>query len=161
MNITIKYNGRSQVFTLADGINVAAALNDGTVRGALGYGTSVEGHLDGVPQKADITLREGDYLVVYDKQCGKANDDVEHVAIHANGGVTVEIIYGSGRATTEEFPEGTTLAEVLANPEIKGKLGLGASVEGHIGGVPQKPETVIADGDVVKVYDRQCSKAVR
>lgn len=160
MNINIKYGSRNQNFDFAEGTSIDNVLNDSAIRGALGYGQSVEAHLDGVPQKGSITLRDGDTLSVHDKQCSKAADTIEYVAVSQNGGLAITVSYGSGREYTDTYPEGVTLAQaVLNNPEVRGKLGFGDNVEGHIGGVPQKPETKLADGDRVKVYDRQCSKA--
>jgi len=75
--------------------------------------------------------------------------------------LNITIEYGTGNTFRGEFPEGTTLQEVLADPLVKGALGYGANVEPHVDGVPQPVAAPIAANDVVEVHDRAASKAAR
>lgn len=71
----------------------------------------------------------------------------------------VTIKYGTGNELSKEFPEGTTLGCVLGNQHVRGSLGYGASVQGHIGGVPQSDSIVPPDGVTISVQDKSCTKA--
>jgi hypothetical protein len=71
MKITIQYGtGNVASLEVAEGTTIDAALQQ--VRAQLGFGQSVEGHVEGVPQPPTTTLAEGDTVEVHDKACTKA-----------------------------------------------------------------------------------------
>lgn len=73
INVTIKYGTGNQIVKQFDHpVTINSVLADSSIRGVLGYGSSVEGYIAGVPQPGDITLRDGDVLSVHDKACTKA-----------------------------------------------------------------------------------------
>jgi hypothetical protein len=73
VNITIKYGtGNTLTKSFTTPVTISQVLQDPSVKGALGYGSNVEGHLLGVPQDGGITLRSGDVLSVHDKASTKA-----------------------------------------------------------------------------------------
>lgn len=71
----------------------------------------------------------------------------------------VTIKFGSGNELVKEFPEGTSLGCAIKNPHVRGALGYGENVEGHIGGVPQDDSLTLRDGMTVSVNSRACAKA--
>jgi len=70
----------------------------------------------------------------------------------------VTIRYGTGNETTTEFPDGTTLSDVIGNPNVRGLLGYGQNVVGHIGGIPQQDSLTLFNGVVVEIHDKQSQK---
>jgi hypothetical protein len=71
MKITVEYGtGNQATLEVPDGTSIDAAL--ASARGALGFGASVEAHIDSVPQPADAPVADGDTLQVHDKACSKA-----------------------------------------------------------------------------------------
>lgn len=73
--------------------------------------------------------------------------------------MSITVKYGSGNSLTKTFPVGTTVDGVLKNDAIKGALGFGNNVEGHVDGVPQTGSTSLRDGITLAVYDKACQKA--
>ena len=71
----------------------------------------------------------------------------------------ITIRHGTGNDLTKEFPNGSTLGSVLADPQVKADLGYGDNVAGFIGGVPQDESIVLADGATISVHDRSCEKS--
>lgn len=85
---------------------------------------------------------------------------VEVVAPTApTGTIRVKIQYGTGNTTTRDLPRGATVGQVLTDPTVRGALGYGTSVEGHIDSRPMPTGTTLADCDHVQVYDVACTKA--
>lgn len=149
MNITINY-GTGNSISRSDfpqGTTIAQVLADPRVKGALGYGSNVEAHLDGIPQPGTNTVQDGDVLSIHDKACNKAAD------------LSVTIQYGTGNSITKSFPAGTTVEQVLTSPAVRGGLGYGANVEGHLDGIPMPGTASLRSGDVLSVHDKACNKA--
>ena len=71
----------------------------------------------------------------------------------------VKIKYGTGNELSKDFPAGTTLGCVIGNQHVRGALGYGQNVQGHVGGVPQNDSTLIFEGMTISVNDKACSKA--
>ena len=72
----------------------------------------------------------------------------------------VTIQYGSGHTCQEDFPAGTTIGCAGRNARVKAFLGYGDNVQFMVGGIPQSEGTLIAEGMVIKVADKSCSKAI-
>ena len=72
--------------------------------------------------------------------------------------MSITIKFGPGNAVTKELPRGTTIGQVLSDPNIKAVLGFGDNVEGRIGNVGQEAGTTLEDGDVVAVTVRANTK---
>lgn len=149
INITLVYGTSNSInLNLVDGTTMGQVLGNSANRAALGYGTNVEGHIASVPQNDNTRLVDGDRVYIYDRQCGKA------------AGVTrVTVQYGTGNTFTRDYDHPVTVSEVLSDGVMRSRLGYGASVEGHLGGQPMPGHIVLADGDVLHVFDKQCGKA--
>jgi hypothetical protein len=63
----------------------------------------------------------------------------------------IKVRYGIGNETIELVPIGTTVGQILSNPNIKTKLGFGENVHGVVDGVAQGACSVLADGDEINV----------
>ena len=73
LTVLVKYGtGNSVARVVSDGTTIGQLLARPDVKGALGYGDSVQGFVSGVPQGANITLRDGDSVSVHDIACKKA-----------------------------------------------------------------------------------------
>jgi hypothetical protein len=69
----VKYGIGNTVSRVAPvGTTIGALLADPQVKGALGYGTNVQGFVAGVPQGNNIPLRDSDVVSVHDVACTKA-----------------------------------------------------------------------------------------
>lgn len=73
ITVLVKYGtGNSVARTVDAGSTVAGLLARADVKGALGYGDSVQGFISGVPQPGSVALRDGDSVSVHDLACKKA-----------------------------------------------------------------------------------------
>jgi len=149
MIITLSYGTNNSInLNLVDGTTMGQVLGNSANRASLGYGTNVEGHISNVPQNDNTRLVDGDRVYIYDRQCGKAS-----------GLTRVTVQYGTGNTFTRDYDHPVTVSEVLSDGVMRSRLGYGASVEGHLGGQPMPGHIVLADGDVLHVFDKQCGKA--
>ncbi len=73
MNVRIKYgSGNELAKDFPEGTSLGCILNNPHVRAALGYGSSVAGHIGGVPQSDSLVPPDGAVISVNDKACQKA-----------------------------------------------------------------------------------------
>lgn len=75
--------------------------------------------------------------------------------------ISVTIRYGLDNELVRKFPEGTTMGQVLGNPNIMSALDIGSNVVGKIDGVTQEMNKVLTDGDEVDVEVRANTKATQ
>lgn len=75
--------------------------------------------------------------------------------------VSMRIIINFGLSNTlsRDFPSGTTVGEVLKNPNLKAALGYGDNVVAKIDGVTQDPSRQLVDGDEVDLEVQANKKA--
>lgn len=74
---------------------------------------------------------------------------------------TVTVKFGVGNVAEKEFPAGTTIAQVVADPQIRGKLGLSgeaARYDAYVQGVNVPMDRVAPEGVVISLQSRQCTK---
>lgn len=73
--------------------------------------------------------------------------------------ITVTVNYGLSNSLTREFPEGTTVGDIIRNNNIMASLGYGENVVAKIDGVTQETSRRLADGDSVDLEVRANKKA--
>ncbi len=74
--------------------------------------------------------------------------------------MSVTIRYGSGNELRKEYPEGTTLGQIINDPNVRAVLGYGQNVTAHVGGLPQIDTVRAAQGMTISVQDKACTKAI-
>ena len=76
-----------------------------------------------------------------------------------NGNIGVTINFGLSNQLTRTFPTGTTVGELLNNPNLQAALGFGTNVVAKIDGVVQAPNNRLGDGDEVDIEIKANTKA--
>src|SRR6266446_6804260 len=61
--------------------------------------------------------------------------------------IEITVNFGLSNSLTRKFPEGTTVKDIIGNPNIMAALGHGNNVVAKIDGVTQEPGTRLSDGD--------------
>ncbi len=72
--------------------------------------------------------------------------------------MTTTIRFGS-EDITRPFPDGTTIAGVVSNPEIRMTLGYGDNVKALVAGVEQSLQAIAPDGGIIVVETKANDKA--
>lgn len=145
--ITVNYGtGNTFAIPYVSGMTIGHVLANANLRARFGFGSNVEGHLNGVPQPNGTVLHAGETVSIFDKQCGKA------------AAITVNVVYGTGNSRPFTFEVPVTVKQVLA--AAGAPMGFNAArVEGHLNGVPQPDTTTLLNGETLYVFDKQCGKA--
>lgn len=77
MQVRIKYGtGNELSKDFPAGTTIGCVLSNQFVRGALGYGSNVQGFVNSVPQSDSTYIAEGMTISVHDKACNKAGRTV-------------------------------------------------------------------------------------
>jgi len=63
--------------------------------------------------------------------------------------INVTVSFGSTNTFEATVPQGTTVGQLLARPDVKSELGFGDSVKPSIDNVDQPLTTTLRNGDVV------------
>jgi sulfur carrier protein ThiS len=74
-------------------------------------------------------------------------------------GKRVTINFGLSNTIEKQVPEGTTVGDILSDPNYKAILGFPDSVVAKIDGVTQDRSTEVEDGDVVDIEVQANTKA--
>lgn len=69
------------------------------------------------------------------------------------------IKFASNELSRDNFPEGTTIGDILRDPNLRAVLGFGDNVEARIDGVTQDLSAPVRDGDVIFLATKAASKA--
>ena len=75
--------------------------------------------------------------------------------------ISITIKYGTGNTLTRSFATPITVGELRKDKSIQAALGFGENTVGWMNSVEQPDSINLADGDVVSIHDKACSKAGR
>jgi len=71
----------------------------------------------------------------------------------------VTVKYGLTKSVQTEIEPGTTIGELIENPDVAGVLGLPENIGAAVNGVTRDLDTSLANGDTVVIEKRAAQKA--
>ncbi len=72
----------------------------------------------------------------------------------------ITVNFGMSNTLSRDFPSGTTVGNILSDPNLKAALGFGDNVSAKSGGVTLDPGQVLVDGDELDLEVRANKKAI-
>lgn len=148
VSVTVRFGG-GNVLTrqYPVGTRVSQIVNDPSVRAALGYGENVNVMIDRRHVDLNYSVGSSVELVIETRANSKAAD------------VNVTIQFGGGNSLRRSFPQGTTVGQVISDPNVRSALGVGGNVRALINRVEQDANTPLDDGDTIVLETVANSKA--
>ncbi len=72
----------------------------------------------------------------------------------------ITVNFGMSNTLSRDFPSGTTVGNILSDPNLKAALGFGDNVSAKSDGVTLDPGQVLVDGDEIDLEVRANKKAI-
>jgi Domain of unknown function (DUF4160) len=71
----------------------------------------------------------------------------------------ITISHGVCNVLRKEFPDGTTVGSVVADPDVKEQFGDTENMTARVGGERKSSDDVLRDGDLVIIQNESCEKS--
>jgi hypothetical protein len=146
MKLNINYGTDSIAKTYESAPTVSQVLGDANIKAVLGFGDNVKLLVNGVEQSSCASLDGVESVVIETKANSKASD------------IRVNISYGAD-SISKAFQSGSTIADIVNNPNIKAALGFGDNIKVLSCGVEQPLAAQLSDEDELVIETKANSKA--